>query len=449
MPIRRISEELATSVQTLPPGPVCVAFSGGLDSAVLLHALAGMAAIRERGLRAVHVNHRLQTQASQWPAHCAAIAKTLDVAFVDLAVDVLRQPGAGLGADARRARYSAITAVLQPDEILALAHHRDDQAETVLLKLMRGAGPEGLGAMPPLRQFGESLFWRPLLDIPRAMLHEYAEHHRLAWISDPSNADTTLDRNYLRLEVMPSLRRRWPEAEASIAQSARWARAAAAYIDTQTQRALACIRAPDPFTLYVQEWLELPEALRDPVLRFWLRSIDLPEPTWFQVDELERQLRHAGEDRQPCVRWRGAELRRYRDLLYAMPQLELPPLAWSSPFDGHMVELPANCGVLRCLSRRQGRNGTQPQLPDGWQLRFRRGGERLKLAQDAATRELRELFQDAGIPSWERRRLPLLFMPDGALAAVSDLWISADAQRIMARHDCRLEWSPASAAGPT
>ena len=448
MPIRRLSEELASGVQTLPPGPVCVAFSGGLDSAVLLHALAGLTAIRQRGLRAVHVNHRLQPQSSQWAAQCAATAAALDVEFVGLAVDVLRQPGAGLGADARRARYSAIVGVLRPGEILALAHHRDDQAETVLLKLMRGAGPEGLGAMPRLRPLGENFLWRPLLEIPRAMIREYAKQHQLAWINDPSNADVTLDRNYMRLEVMPNLRRRWPEADASIAQSARWARAAAAFIDAQAQLALAGIRAPDPLTLYVQDWLELPDALRDPVLRHWLRSIDLPEPTWFQLDELERQLRASGEDRQPCVRWQGAELRRYRDLLYAMPPLDFPPPGWSSPFDGRAVELPAGCGVLRCISLRHGRAGQQPQLPNGWLLRFRRGGERLKLADDAATRDLRELFQDAGIPSWERRRLPLLFTPDDTLAAVSDLWSSADAKRILARHDCRLEWSSSATVNP-
>lgn len=448
MPIRRISEELATGLQSLPPGQVCVAFSGGLDSAVLLHALAGMEPIRQRGLRTVHVNHRLQPQSSQWAAQCAAAAAALDVEFVDLAVDVLRQPGSGLGADARRARYSAITAVLQPGEILALAHHRDDQAETVLLKLMRGAGPEGLGAMPPLRPLGGNHLWRPLLDVSRAVLHAYAEQYQLAWINDPSNTDTTLDRNYMRLEVMPALRRRWPEADASMAQSARWARAAAAFIDTEALRALARIRAPDPLTLYMAQWLDLPDALRAPVLRHWLRSIELPEPTRFQLDELERQLRDAGEDRQPCVRWRGAELRRYRELLYAMTPLEFPPPDWSSPFDGRAVELPAGCGVLRCLSLRHGDGAPQPQLPDGWQLRFRRGGERLKLADDAATRDLRELFQDAGIPSWERRRMPLLFMPDDSLAAVSDLWTSAAAKRALARHDCRLQWSPWVAPHP-
>ena len=224
-------------------------------------------------------------------------------------VEIARTPGLGLEATARRARYGAIEDMLGEGEILALAHHRDDQAETVLLKLLRGAGPEGLGAMRTLRRLGRGFAWRPLLALPRATLRGYAERHRLIWIEDPSNADVSLDRNLLRIEILPRIMRRWPEAEASIAQSAIWARAAADFIDEEAERALARLQGLDPATLRFREWLALPDALRDPVLRRWLRSIGLPEPTQFQVAELVRQLAEAGEDRQPCVRWPGVEVR--------------------------------------------------------------------------------------------------------------------------------------------
>src|SRR5690606_34612388 len=159
---------------------------------------------RARGLRAVHVDHGLHGDSTSWARQCEETAAAFGVPLVKCAVGVDRAPGLGLEANARRARYGAIESLLAPGEIVALAHHRGDQAETVLLKLLRGAGPEGLGAMRALRPFGRGFAWRPLLTVPRAALREYADLHRLNWVNDPSNADPTIDRNYLRLLVLPT-----------------------------------------------------------------------------------------------------------------------------------------------------------------------------------------------------------------------------------------------------
>ena len=236
MPDRRLRDHVEHALAELVQGPILVALSGGLDSTTLLHALARSRSARERGLRAVHVDHRLHPDSAKWSRRCAELAEQLDVPLEIRAVEVARAPGLGLEATARRARYAAIEAMLGEREILALGHHRDDQAETVLLKLLRGAGPEGLGAMRRLRRLGHGYAWRPLLALPRASLRGYAEKHKLVWIEDPSNADTSLDRNYLRMEILPRIMRRWPEAEASIAQSATWARAAADFIDDEAER---------------------------------------------------------------------------------------------------------------------------------------------------------------------------------------------------------------------
>ncbi|HEX7769544.1 MAG TPA: tRNA lysidine(34) synthetase TilS, partial [Dokdonella sp.] len=366
-------------------------------------------------------------------------AGALGVDLLVCEVDVVRRGGLGLEASARRARYAKIETLLEPGEVVALAHHRDDQAETVLLKLLRGAGPEGIGAMRPLRRLGRGWAWRPLLSLPRAALREYAEHHALGWINDPSNADQSIDRNYLRMQVLPRIAQRWPEAESSIAQSATWARAAAEFIDMEAERALARIQGLDPATLDFREWLALPAALRDPVLRRWLRALDLPEPTHYQAAELVRQLGEAGEDRQPCVRWPGTELRRYRDLLHALPPLQFPPLDWVADFDGRPLALPLDLGTLRIAGR------TRPlDLP--LQVRFRRGGESLRLAEGGHTRELRDLFQEAGIPPWQRGRLPLVFGVDGDLLAVADLWRAGDCMDQLGGADSRIEWE--AGAGP-
>ncbi|MEO7432450.1 MAG: tRNA lysidine(34) synthetase TilS [Dokdonella sp.] len=437
MPTHRITDLLEADLATLPPGPILVAFSGGLDSAALLHALSRLDSARARGLRAVHVDHGIHDDSAQWAQRCREFADDCNVQIDVCAIEVLRTRGLGLEASARRARYGEIERLMTSGEILALAHHRDDQAETVLLKLLRGAGPEGIGAMRPLRRLGPGLAWRPLLGLPRAALREYAEQHRIRWITDPSNADPSIDRNFLRMQVMPRIMSRWPEAEASIAQSATWARAAAEFIEVEADRALARLQGLDPATLHFRDWLDMPQALRDPILRRWLRTLDLPEPTHYQAAELVRQLAEAGEDRQPCVRWPGAEVRRYRELLHALPPLQVPPFDWVSAFDGGVLALPMNLGTLRLVDAER----RCAIVTDDLHVRFRRGGESLRLDAGGHTRELRDLFQEAGIPPWQRGRLPLVFERDGGLLAVADLWVSEAGFALFGARGARLEWS--------
>jgi tRNA(Ile)-lysidine synthase len=293
--------------------------------------------------------------------------------------------------------------------------------------------------MRTLRRLGRGFAWRPLLALPRATLRVYAERHKLTWVEDPSNADLSLDRNFLRNEILPRITRRWPEAETSISQSAMWARAAADFIDDEAERALARTQGLDPTTLRFREWLALPDALRDPVLRRWLRSIALPEPTQFQVAELVRQLGEAGEDRQPCVRWPGVEVRRYRDLLYALPPLQLPALDWSAEFTGAALALPAAAGTLQLVALAA--DAAPPRLAEPVYVRFRHGGESLRLQGGAYTRELRDLFQEAGIPPWQRSRLPLVIDAGNVLLAVGDLWTSEAGAGLFASAQARLEWS--------
>jgi len=440
----RVSEMVESAIDALPRGPILVAYSGGLDSTVLLHALAANDAARARGLRAVHIDHGISDSSAAWARHCEVFATSLGVEFLARRVDVTRQADLGLEASARHARYAAIETLISPGEIVALAHHRDDQTETVLLKLLRGAGPEGLGAMRPMRRLGVGHAWRPLLGLPRAALREYAGAQGLNWIGDPSNEDPGIDRNYLRLQVLPRIVARWPEAAGSIAQSAAWARSAAEFIDGEARRALARVQGLDPATLHFRDWLDLPEALRDPVLRQWLRGLGLAEPTHFQATELVRQINEAAEDRQPCVRWPGVEVRRYRDLLYAMRPLQFPPLDWNAPFDGSELRLPLDLGTLRLSGA-----SADARLAQPLQVRFRRGGENLRLAGHGPTRELRDLLQESGVPPWQRARLPLLFDADERLVAIADLFIGDAAAALLAPLDAGIEWIDPTRRQPT
>lgn len=436
---RGLPDRLRAALDALPPGAaVWVGFSGGLDSTVLLHALAALDAARARGLHALHVDHGLHPDSPLWAAHCRRVADDLGVPLRSVRVAVERDGGHGPEAAARRARRAAMHEALATGDVLALAHHADDQAETVLLKLLRGAGPEGLGAMRKLRRVGGHWLWRPLLDLPRAVLRDYANAHGLDWIEDPSNADVALDRNRLRAEIVPRLRARWPRFEDSLAQSARWARAAADFIDAEATRALARVRALDPATLRWRAWLDLPEALRDPVLRRWLRDIGRPEPTSAQSAELARQLACADADRLPCLRWPGCELRRYRDLVHAMAPLREPPPDWTRTWLGEPLSLPVGLGTLRLVDEtdRDAPLDAQAAL----HVHFRRGGEWLRLPGQTHRRELRDLFQQAGIPPWQRARLPMISTADGELLAVADLWLTDAGRRWFGAHGRRLEW---------
>lgn len=438
-PAHDLERILAAALTAIPGAPIAVALSGGLDSSTLLHALSCSSAVRERGLRAIHIDHGLQAQSGDWSVHCQRISEQCEVPLTIIKVSVERTRGLGLEASAREARYAAFEVALDDGEILALAHHRDDQTETVLLKLLRGAGPEGLGAMRAMRRLGKAWAWRPLLEVSRKTLHQHASQAGLEWIEDPSNEDIRIERNFLRHEVLPTLRKRWPKADASIIQSAGWIRAAADLVETESIRALARLQGLDPATLDWQAWLDHADALRDPVLRRWLRNLDLPEPNQHQVGELERQLRHASEGKLPCVRWPGAELRRYRGLLYAMAPVTLPEPGWETHWNGLPLTLPVNIGTL---SLKDSMNEMAALAEDEHLLvRFRRGGERLRLNAGGYHRDLRDLFQEAGISPWQRSRIPIVLDRHADVLAVGDRWISDLGRKKFAHLGRTLDWN--------
>lgn len=430
---------------------IVVALSGGLDSSVLLHALAKMPEARARGLRALHVDHGLHADSARWVEHCRGLAHALIVPFESIKVAVTRASGEGLEAAARTARYAALAQHLGQGELLAVAQHRDDQSETVLLKLLRGAGPEGLGGMRCLRAFAQGYLWRPLLSLPRSILRQYADTHALQWIDDPSNADDALSRNFLRHQILPRLRQHWIECDTALAHTAQWNRSAADFIHQHAQEARVRLQGPDPATLRWREWMDLPQALRDPVLRLWLRDLDLAEPTHAQAIELHRQLRDGAAHTLPCVRWAGVEMRRYRDLLYAMRPLPMVPPDWQATWHGETLPLPADCGYLALRvndsidpSLTQAIASAHPcfgssSTSSPLQVRFRRGGETLKPIGSAHTRELRLLFQESGIPPWQRGRIPLIYC-DNVLLAVGDLWLSNAGGTLFIAQNLRLIW---------
>jgi tRNA(Ile)-lysidine synthase len=347
--------------------------------------------------------------------------------------------GDGIEAAARRARYAAFAENVAEGEWLVLGHHRDDQVETVLLKLLRGAGPEGLGGMRALRPFARGQLWRPLLETSRASLSGYLAENALPCIDDPANADPRFARNVLRREILPRIAAHWPHADASILHAAQLCRTAADYIDAAAQTPLANLRREGD-TLDVVGWLALPEALRAPVLDAWLRPRGFSVPPDAARAELAKQAANASQDSTPVIAWPGTEVRIWDGRLHATPPLASLAAAWQAQWNGAPLTLPADCGELRLKSiKPSSTHTTSASLDPPLTVRFRKGGERIKPAGDPHTRELRDLFQQARLPPWLRVRCPLMYEND-ALVAVADLWTSERGKTVFDARDAQLLW---------
>ncbi|WP_069472126.1 tRNA lysidine(34) synthetase TilS [Candidatus Marithrix sp. Canyon 246] len=377
-----------------------VAYSGGLDSHVLLHLLAQS----DLQLRAIHINHGLNPDADYWAEHCQKVCKALDVPCDIIKVKVEVAARESLEAKARTARYQAILQTITPDDVVLTAQHADDQAETLLLQLLRGSGVAGLAAMP------ENKGWlvRPLLGYTRAELYQYAQAANLKWIEDSSNADTRFDRNFLRHEIMPRLQQRWASVSHIISRAASHQAEANELIQELAAQDLQQCQGHKADILSLDKLSKFSAARQKNVLRFWIKKLALPSPTTKQLQQIVSNLMTAKADSQPLVSWQGAEIRRYRRNLFAMPNLPPPPsptktIKW-------LVSSPSPRLPLGNLKLTQA-------LPSGTELeiRFRQGGEVIRLNKHQ--RVVKKLLQAAGLPPWQRQFIPFIYL-DNVLVAI-------------------------------
>lgn len=413
--------------------PLLVGLSGGLDSTGLLHALSQDPQARAQGLRAVHVHHGLQPLAEDWASHCAEFCDSIGVPLTILKVVVDRDSGEGLEAAARKARYAAFESVLREGETLVTAHHRDDQAETFLLRALRGSGPDGLAAMRPWRKFAAGNHWRPLLDTPRSELLAYANQHGLAWLEDPSNEDLRHDRNFLRQRILPLLRERWPQADAAFTRSAVLSADAVELLQREDALALAMARTADPSALSVTALLELPATRRARVLRRWIEELGLPPLPGEGVAQIETDLLPARADAQARFEWRDAVIERWRDLLHAQWRREPLPTEWNAEWNGR-EPLPLPGGDLLRLQGAE-------SFPFPLRVFARQGGERIALPDREHSHTLKNVLQELGVPPWEREVLPLLSNGAGELVAIADLAYSAGFDAWLREASARLLWT--------
>lgn len=431
--VRRILRE------QVPRGAdIVVGLSGGIDSVVLLDLLVRRLRLPPRRISAIHVNHQISPHAAQWAAFCRRWCRELGVRLRVAKVDVPR--GNSTEAAARAARYAVFAA--SGADLLMLAHNRDDQAETLLLQLLRGAGPRGLAAMPVLKPktAGIPAVLRPLLGVPRASIEAYAHRHGLRWVEDESNEDRAYLRNFLRHDVLPLLERKLPGVRGTLARAARHQAEAESLLDALAAQDLEGVDDSDALPLSRLRLLGPPRARN--ALRHFLRRRDVMMPEADRLDELLRQAVAARVDAQVCVDLGGAELRRFRDALYVvspLPRLQEP---FAMPWHGRgALQLPQLGGSLRAV-RKIGAGIASCWLRSGpLTVRNRSGGETLRLQAAGRRRTVRNLLQEAALPPWERERLPFIYVGD-ELAAVPGLGVDVRFQPEQGEGGVLLLWSP-------
>jgi tRNA(Ile)-lysidine synthase len=421
---RLLRELLGLAALSDNPERLVIAYSGGLDSTVLIHALAVSRDVHGKSLLAVYVDHGLHEDSGRWGDHCESFASSLDVEFTGLAVDVMTDAGKGSEAAARTARYDVFRSLIQESDWLLSAHHKDDQAETLLLNLMRGSGPSGLAGIGEIQPFGLGWLVRPLLPFSQSELRNYATQHELSWIDDPSNDDRQFDRNFLRHEILPRLEERWPGVSGRLQQSAVLASEAATMLDQLADDDLQAL-ADRPDRLSLDTLRALPPERQRNVIRYVVRELGLPAPPATQLRSILADLLPAREDAQPLVQWKGAEVRRYRDRVYILSEDRSALQQSAMTVTSKGLDLGAGMGELQLdTGAAQGLAGAV--VDAGLEVRFRSGGEEIKPAGQLHTRKLKKLLQDEGIVPWMRDRLPLLYS-GGELVAVADLWLASAA----------------------
>ena len=427
---------------------ICAALSGGRDSVVLLHALARLrdSMTSPFPLSALHVHHGLSPKADAWAAFCRDFCEGLDVPMTVSRVDVPRDSGEGIEGAARRARYAAFAAT--ETDWLVLGHHRDDQAETVLLNLLRGAGVAGLAGMPAGRFAHSSssgtrspVFARPLLDLPRAIIESYADRENLSWIDDESNDDTHFRRNFLRHVIVPRLEVSFPGTRKSLARAAKHFAESAALLDelARTDREKLLNTGG---RVSVAGLKKLSPLRVKNLLRFLWKSAGFSAPDARWIDEAIRQLATASAE--TCVSTADGELRVYRDELYFLPRRANPPdtpmecLLKSGETTG---EFPWAGGTIRFVSTR-GAGVRRNSIEEGGAVfQAPQGGERLKIHPARPRKSLGKLFQEAGIPPWERKRLPRLRIR-GKLAWAGGVGVAVEFSCVAGEEGITLFWVP-------
>ena len=417
-----ISDAIQALKQNAPSQRWWVAYSGGLDSHVLLHALSRNVS-KEEGihLNAIHINHQLSPHANQWQNHCIDVCHQLNIPCQVLRVNAQPLLGESPEEAARHARYQAFSSLISNQDCLISAHHCDDQAETLLLQLFRGAGIKGLAAMPEQSVLGQGYLLRPFLNINQAFLREYAQQHQLCWIEDESNQVTQYDRNFLRHKVMPLLKARWPSVSQTLKRTSEVCAESDALMHQLIFSDLDSFEGSVHNTVSQSKLKRVSIPHQRLLLRSWLYQQGFRLPSRVKLEEVVRCVIHSRFDANPLVTWDSFGIRRYGDDIYSIKDysqsmaVNLNALKWDLKND---LILPHDNGILRCEIRTGKGISINKSQDHSIEVRFRTGGERISLEGRHCSHALKKLFQQWRVAPWMRSHIPLITFGEQVIQVV-------------------------------
>lgn len=401
------------------PQSICfwVAYSGGLDSQVLLYALSHL--LPKKRLRVLHVNHGWHVDSVKWATTCQEVCEKLDIYCEIISIEANPKLGESPEAYAREARYGAMVKRMHAGDYLLTAHHRNDQAETLLLQLLRGSGLRGLASMPFCQPFQQAYLMRPLLEFTRSELLEYAQEHQLTWIEDDNNMNLRFNRNFIRHQVLPLVQQRWPQADKTIARAAENLAEAHSLLDEVAYQDWNEVQGSAPNILAISRLVKLSTKRRTNLFRYWLKRLHFSLPSQKQLQQIDVLLK-SRLDASPRVNWGNVELRRYRDCIYVFSSLEKDKFL-NMEFTPWNLDETITLPTLDQLSSKQVLGaGLNCSLLKARQVdvAFRRGGERFYPSNRQGSHPLKKLFQEWAIPPWERNKLPLIYYQKELIAVV-------------------------------
>jgi len=431
-------EQLLAILQQFPTsGVYWVGYSGGADSTALLCALQQLKSALAPEIKALHVNHGLHPDADAWQAHCERYCAKLGIELQVRRVRVNRQSGTGLEAEARRMRYGVVEETLRAGELFLTAHHRSDQAETLLLNLVRGSGVDGLAAMPVTRVLGRGLLARPLLEFSMQSLRQYLLDRNLEWLEDPSNLDQSLDRNHMRQHIIPELEERWPGVSERIVRSAGHCRDASSVLAIWADETLAgCLPHERVLDLALLDDAS-PEddgAAFRILVRRWLAINQAPPLPTRRLHALSDQLQHASTRSHVCIEWEGWVIHQFKNQLWLQAHKSIsicPEVLWDKPGP---LDLGPSIGVIEFQS-------SMDLPPDPIRVSTRSGGGRIHIRSGGYHKNIKDVLREAGVPPWLRPSVPLLYTQKNILA-VGDLVISTRLDKWLEKNQSRLAWRP-------
>lgn len=418
---------------------IWVAYSGGMDSSVLLHLIYLNKNKLNQEINVVYVNHGLQKKSIEWGKFCEKQSEQYGLAFTQLDIEGAVPNGVSIEAWAREQRYALIAGLMEEDDFLFTGHHQDDQVETFFLQALRGGGPKGLAAMPQCKNFGGGIHARPLLGFKRSQLLFYANENDLCWHEDVSNTDKKYDRNYLRKNILPEIEQRWPAYRETTQRLISHQQDCALLLQEIGLEDLKFALYQDTSNLQLEALKALSIPRQKNIIFTWLKELQLESPGSRHIDQIVSDLINSENENSPCVNWKDVEVRRYRQLLYASKamsrNIEKKEYNWNLTQTLTIMDevLIAKPNVGSGISQEKIKNSEIV-------IRYRQGGEKIQPHNKAHSISVKQLFQERGVLPWLRDRFPLIYVDD-KLAVIPGLCVDKNYSADKEESAFLIEWS--------